>query len=316
MSPSIPDQKNLSIAVIGAGGIGTGLAFFLANAGHRVTLVARNRRLSQLIAAKNVIHIAKTGEQVQLHAVVDRLDPSVEFDGVFLAVLHAHVPALLPVLQASKAKQIITMFNVFAPLAPLRDALGAKRFVPGFPAMNASVDAATGHLTVSAVGWPIATIVSDEKWAAVLSAAKVPATVEPQTESWRRTHVIVVGLLLTALVDASRQGHALSWSHARQFGVGVREGYHVVEDLGGSVRPTWHAVFGWLQGILFALIVFIATRVPAARGFGADPRALEGPALIGDVVKVIDTDGKGVVKHSTTSLKTIHARLNSANKNK
>jgi 2-dehydropantoate 2-reductase len=306
MSPSISERLN--IAIIGAGGIGTGLAFLLAKAKHQVTLVARNARLAQLKSASGTIELA-SGEQVTLDAVVDRLDTKVEYDAVILAVLHSHVAALLPDLQASKAKKVITMFNIFAPLAPLRDALGAARFVPGFPAMDAHVDASSGRLSVRAVGWPLSSIVTDAKWAAVLAAAGVPTAVELQTESWLRTHVVVVALMLSSLVVAARQNRALSWSQASEFGRGVDEGFALIADLGGSVQPSWHKVFGHFHGILFALLLFVATRFAGARGFGANPRALEGPALIGDVVNAINSEGKGLSKHSTASIKSIYASV-------
>jgi 2-dehydropantoate 2-reductase len=300
---------SLSIAIIGAGGIGTGLAFLLSKSKHRVTLVARNARLAQLKAANNVIEVTPSGERVTLHAVNDRLDTSVAYDAVILAVLHSHVAALLPDLRTSKAKKIITMFNIFAPLSPLRDALGAARFVPGFPAMDASVDASSGRLSVRAVGWPLSTIVTEPEWAAVLSAAGVPTAVEPQTESWLRTHVVVVALLLSSLVLSARQNRALSWSQASEFGRAVEEGFALITDLGGSVTPSWHKVFGYFHGILIAVLLFIATRFAGLRSFGANPRAREGPVLIGDIVSTIDSEGKGLSKHSTSSIKSIYSQV-------
>jgi 2-dehydropantoate 2-reductase len=305
MSPS-PDS--LSIVVIGAGGIGTGLAFFLAKAKHRVVLVARNARLAQLKAANNTIQLA-SGEKATLDAVAERLDTKVAYDAVFLAVLHSHVAALLPELQASKAKKIVTMFNMFAPLAPLRDAIGADRFVPGFPAMDASVDAASGHLSVRAVGWPMSTIVADADLAAVLTAASVPASLELQSESWLRTHVVLMAMMLTSLVVSARQNRGLSWSQASEFGRGVEEGFALLTDLGGHVRPSWQTVFAYFHGVLFAFLLFVATRISAARGFGANPRALEGPALLNDIVQAIKGEGKGLSKHSTATLQSIHARV-------
>jgi 2-dehydropantoate 2-reductase len=83
-TPIVP----LSIAIIGAGRIGSSFAYQLAQASHQVTVVARpgSIRLAQLQRDGGIV--TTTGERANV-TVADRLNEEMAYDVVFVTV-NAH----------------------------------------------------------------------------------------------------------------------------------------------------------------------------------------------------------------------------------
>ena len=115
-------KSPLSIAVIGAGKIGSTFAYQLARAGHDVTVIARpdSLRLQQLQRDQGII--LKTGERAEVR-VADKLDEEAAYNLVVVTTPAHQVDAVLPALQRSKAQWIQFMFLTFEP-ERLSDASG------------------------------------------------------------------------------------------------------------------------------------------------------------------------------------------------
>jgi 2-dehydropantoate 2-reductase len=98
-----------SIAVIGAGRVGSAFAYQFARAGHGVTVVARlgSNRLAQLRRDGGILR--DTGEKARV-TVADSLDTARPYDLVIVTVLAHQVDAVLPEIQASRARQVHFMF--------------------------------------------------------------------------------------------------------------------------------------------------------------------------------------------------------------
>ncbi len=140
--PATRASTQLSIAVVGAGSIGSTFAFYLAQAGHEVTAVARpgSTRLEQLRRDGGVV--LKNGERAAMR-VTDALDESAAYDLVVVTTLAYQAEALMPALQRSAAHAIHLMFNNLHPEA-MRDAIGAERCSFGMPFIMASQTAMAG----------------------------------------------------------------------------------------------------------------------------------------------------------------------------
>src|ERR1700746_169224 len=108
MSSTAPASA-LSIAVIGAGRIGSAFAYQLRRAGHEVTVVARpgSRRLAQLQRDGGV---ALTPADRASVTVPDHLDEQAPFDLVIVTVLAHQAGTLLPDLQRSRGRCVHFMF--------------------------------------------------------------------------------------------------------------------------------------------------------------------------------------------------------------
>lgn len=256
-----------SIAVFGAGAIGQTFALRLALAGHDVTLIARSNRV-QLERAGGVVSAA--GERASVR-VVSELDASVAYDLVLVTVLRIHLAAIVPALVASRAKQFLTMFNVFDvdALDALNEQLGG-RLLLGFPAIVASL-ATDGVLTTKPVGFPHGTLAGEQRWVALFADAGIPACLEPDMRSWLKSHASFIATLLAALNEAERRQRGLPWARARLYAAATNDAFDVVRAQGARVIPWWvNYVLGWQ--LLFAVVVFLLTRLASVRALGPQGR--------------------------------------------
>ena len=249
----------MKIAIVGPGAIGSTLAFHLARAGHDVTVVARGTRLAYLEKERAIVTTA--GERAPV-AVSAALDTTVPWDLALVTVLESQVDAVLPALRDSAAKQVMFMFNTFAPLDRLRDAVGAHRFVFGFPAIAATLH--EGRLQFQVIPRTLAalqiTIVTDPAWAETFSRAGIATDPQPAMHDWLRTHAaLVVPMMLTA-DRAYRRGAGLSWEEARELASVMTEGFALVRSLGNRLTPSNIGAFSRLPLPALTLLIWSFSR--------------------------------------------------------
>ena len=164
----------LSIAIIGAGRIGSAYAYQLARAGHDVTVVARPEsvRLAQLQRDHGIV--TTTGERANV-TVAGHLDEQVPFDLVIVTTLAHQVGPILPALQRSRARCVHFMF-VTPEAERLRSAVGPRRATFGMAAVLATLDS-DGKLglriprTKSRQG--------DQRWIDLFQAAGISTSATP-----------------------------------------------------------------------------------------------------------------------------------------
>src|SRR6516165_6786399 len=125
LKTEIPAKSPLSIAVIGAGKIGSTFAYQLARAGNDVTIIARpdSLRLQQLQRDQAII--LKTGGRAEVR-VADKLDEGAAYNLVVVTTSAHQVDAVLPALQRSNAQWVQFMLVTYEP-ERLRDAIGSHR---------------------------------------------------------------------------------------------------------------------------------------------------------------------------------------------
>jgi 2-dehydropantoate 2-reductase len=258
-------MKAMKIAIIGAGGIGSTFAVQLARAGHEVSVVARNKRLSQLqqwggiqTADGSVVRVGVSGA----------LDQAAPWDLVLVSVLAHQVQPLMAALAASAAKRIMFMFNTFEPLQPLRDAVGNERFAFGFPSILARVNE-QGRLESSIQRHGLRTTVTHQSLADTFSAAGIPSVVSTQMEGWLRSHVAAVVPMMLASNVAQQRHAGISWREAVGLADVMDEAFALVRKLGFDVVPTAHKVIGRLPPTAKAALLWSATRNEALRSSGA-----------------------------------------------
>jgi 2-dehydropantoate 2-reductase len=251
------------IAIIGAGAVGSAFGFQLARAGHEVTMIARGKRLEQLIRDRAIVTTSAESAPVQVR---EALDPSVAFDLVLVTVLASQVDDLLPVLASSAAQTVMFMFNYFAPLGRLRSAVGPARFAFGFPAVLARLE--DGRLASQFYNRGIRTTVTDRAWATVLSDAGVHSVVHPDIEGWLHCHAAFMVPLMIAAVLAYGRGTGVSWRQAIDLARALDEGFRVVRELGHAITPAPIALLSRMPVVVMALFLWTASRAHAVRQIG------------------------------------------------
>lgn len=257
----------MKIAIIGPGAIGSTFAFYLSRAGHDVTVVARGARLAQLEKERAIITTEDQRAPVEVSAALDTTTP---WDLVLVTVLEFQVDAVLPALQHSAAKQVMFMFNTFAPLDRLRDVVGAHRFVFGFPAILGRFK--DGKLEAQVIPRALAavqlTIVTDPAWAEIFSKAGIPTDTQAEMHSWLRTHAVVVAPLMLAANRVHKRGSGLSWNESREVALGMAEGFTLVRSLGHRLTPSNVAVFAKIPAPVTALGLWLLSRHPVMAELG------------------------------------------------
>ncbi len=254
----------MKIAIYGPGGIGSTFAFHLSRAGHDVTVIARGKRLAQLTEDRAVVDVKGTRTPVTVNSA---LDVSVPYDLLLVTVLEWQLPAVLPAVKASAAKQVMFMFNTFDSLQPLRDAVGAERFTFGFPAILATLP--EGRLQSQVVTVGQRTLSTDPKWAEVFTRAGIPTDVHDDIQSWLRTHAVLIGVLMSVAVNAYTRKAGAAWSEARRAALAIREGFSLSRELGSRVTPAPVGALGWLPVPMVSSLLWFASRLGFVQALGA-----------------------------------------------
>jgi 2-dehydropantoate 2-reductase len=261
----------MQIAVLGAGAIGSTFAYHLALAGHAVTVIARGARLAQLERDRAIVLVTGERADVQVRAA---LDPDTPYDLVLVTVLATQVDAVLPALRASAARAVMFMFNTFEPLDRLRDAVGAERFVFGFP-MGVFTLLVDGKIKKQVRR---GTTVGDAAWAELFTAAGIHTVVERDMHSWLRSHAALVVPLMSIGTTVVGRGAGITWGEARRFATAMADGFSVVRALGHAILPASIAALGRLPARLVAAILWLLSRTTMLRDLGrlgpAEPRML------------------------------------------
>ncbi|MBL8954157.1 MAG: NAD(P)-binding domain-containing protein [Myxococcaceae bacterium] len=254
----------MHLAIIGAGRMGSAFAWHLARAGHDVTVVARGERLERLKRDGGIETVGGVKAAVK---TAPGLDPTVEWDGVLVMVLAHQVKPLLPVLSASKARSIVFLFNTVEALQPLRDAVGAGRVDFGFPTgFSMLLD---GKLRASFAGPGQNVTVSSAAWAETFRAAKLPSVVEPDMQSFLRTHAAFVIPLMASGVVVHGRGAGITWAESKRYAQATRRGGAVVKKLGDRLVPSAIGVLLKLPLPLLTFLLFFMNKTKVQRELGS-----------------------------------------------
>lgn len=261
----------MNIAILGTGAIGSTFAWHLARAGHQVTVVARGARLEQLQREQAIVR--GDGERTPV-SVAAALDQATPWDLVLVTVLATQVGTVLPALKASQARRVMFMFNTFESIEPLREAVGAARFCFGFPAgvFTLLIDGRI-HPTVRP-----GTTADDREWAALFSAAGIPTVVEPDMQSWLRSHAALVAPLMSTGVKVHERGSGLTWAEAGLQARAFLAGFAIVAAHGHAFLPGYVAALARLPGVALTGLFWALSRTSMLRDLGrlgsAEPRML------------------------------------------
>jgi 2-dehydropantoate 2-reductase len=222
----------LSVAVIGAGRIGSAFAYQLRRAGHDVTVVARpgSRRLAQLQRDRGIVLTA--GDRASV-TVADHLDEQEPFDLVIVTTLAHQVDALLPALQRSQARCVHFMF-VTPEAERLRSAVGARRATFGMAAVLATLDS-DGRLGLTI---PKAKAMQgDQRWVDLFQAAGMPSTLERDMGRWLRSQTPLTIAMEGVAVAGMRHKRGATWAEAKTGARGLRAGFSILRELGETPYP-------------------------------------------------------------------------------
>lgn len=225
-------SSRLSVAVVGAGRIGSATAYQLARAGHHVTVIARpgSQRLDQLRRDSGIV--TTDGERAGV-AVADQLDEQAPFDLIIVTTLAHQVDTVLPVLKRSPARQIHFMF-VTPEYKRLRAAVGADRATFGMASVLSVFDG-RGRLKLDVQQAKAPQ--GDQRLVDLFDAAGMPAKLEPDMGRWLRSQVPLTIAMESVVGTGMQHKKGATWAEASAGARGLRAGYSILKGLGETPYP-------------------------------------------------------------------------------
>ena len=261
--PRAPYDRGMKILILGAGRIGSTLAFHFSKAGHEVTVVARGERLKALQRDGAVRTVDDRAAPV---TAVAALEPGLPVDLVIVTVPEYQFAPLLPALAASAARTVLLMFNSFVDPAVYREALGGERVALGFPNMLAFLEDQRVRFNVDGPGMIVT--VSRPDLRTLFAEAGLRCKVEPDMPAFLRSHVAMVVPLFVAGLWTCERSSALTWAEARRLAAAWTEGFALVRRLGHPLRPGVVAALGGFPRWLAVAGMWAFSRSASVRDVG------------------------------------------------
>ncbi len=221
-----------SIAIIGAGRIGSAYAYQLAGAGHQITLIARpdSKRLTQLQRDHGIM--LTSGERADV-TVADQLDEREPFDLVIVTTLAHQIDAVLPALERSIAKSVLFMF-VTPEAERLRAAVGARRASFGMAGLLATING-SGKLDLQ-IG-RTKSMQGDQRCVDLFNAAGLPSKLEQDMGRWLRSQTPLTIAMESVTGAGMQHKRGATWAEARVGARGLRAGFSILRELGETPYP-------------------------------------------------------------------------------
>jgi 2-dehydropantoate 2-reductase len=245
----------LSIAIIGAGRIGSAYAYQLARAGHDVTVVARpdSVRLAQLQRDHGIV--TTTGERANV-TVAGHLDEQVLFDLVIVTTLAHQVGPILPALHRSQGRCVHFMF-VTPEAERLRSAVGPRRATFGMAAVLATLDS-DGKLGLTIP--KTKSMQGDQRWVDLFQAAGMPSTLEKDMGRWLRSQTPLTIAMESVAIAGMQHKRGATWAEANTGARGLRAGFSILRELGETPYPRSKNQISRAPRFLLTLILWSVSR--------------------------------------------------------
>ena len=253
----------MKVIVVGAGRIGSAIAFHLGKAGHDIAVAARGERFDAL--SREGAIVTTDGQRAPVD-VVRVLGPATPYDLAIVTVPEHQVASVLPGVMAGRAKRVVLMFNTFQSTERYRALLGAGRFAFGFPNMVAFLVEHRLRFRVDGPG--MVTTMSCAELAARFEEAGMPSEVEGDMDAFLRSHVAMTVPLFLAALLTWRRASNLTWSEAKRLEVAWTDGFDVVRSLGHPLKPGNAALLARIPSWLRTGLLWLFARSKMVKDLG------------------------------------------------
>lgn len=247
----------MNILIYGAGVIGTLYAARLQESGHRVTVIARGERLTNIRRYGLMLEdIASGGRSTTQVDASERLDPNDGYDIALITVRRDQVASVMPELVANRCiPTLLFMLNNPIGSANLAAALGEDRVLLGFPGAGGTRD---GPVIRYALIKQQPTTLGElrgrqtarlRRMVVAFRGAGLPTEISRDMDAWLKTHAFFITGICGAIYMAGGDCLRLSEDNAvlALMTQGVREGFVTVRALGLTVSPfPLRVLFTWL----------------------------------------------------------------------
>lgn len=189
----------MRILIYGAGVIGSIYAVLMSEAGYDVTVLARGKRLTDLL--NNGLRYYKNGKVETANImVIDKLEDDDKYDYIFLPVRTEQLKQALYELRSNKSPNIVTMVNTLEKYEELEKICGKNRLIPAFPGAGGSID--NGILNASLTPKIIQPTTFGElgkrktnrtaELSEIFRRSRIPYQIVPDMHNWQISHLGMV----------------------------------------------------------------------------------------------------------------------------
>jgi len=247
----------MKILIYGAGVIGTLYAAKLQESGHRVTVIARGERLTNIRRYGLMLEdIASGGRSTTQVDTSEKLDPNDAYDIALITVRRDQVASVMSELAANRCiPTLLFMLNNPIGSANLVAALGEDRVLLGFPGAGGTRDGpliryaliTQQPTTLGELGGRRTARLRDTVRA--FRGAGLPTVIARDMGAWLKTHAFFITAICGGIYMAGGDCHRLSEDNTALalMTQGVREGFAAVRALGLTVTPfPLRVLFTWL----------------------------------------------------------------------
>lgn len=266
----------MKLLIYGAGVIGSIFGVKLSLAGHDVTMLARGKRLAEIIDKGLVLRNPNTGHEEKASVkTIETLLPDMEFDYIFVVMQRTQVDAVLNILARNCSKNIVFVVNTCAGYEEWVKAVGIDRLMIGFPSAGGErKDGVVNYFIGKGLARVFQTTTFGEaernnaqRIKTIIGAfnrAGIPSVYYPDMDVWQKTHVAMVTSIANALYGHGCDNKKLanSYEDVRTMVLGIKEGFTVLKRLGMKPTPK-KLCFFYLPANLLAVVfgLFMRTRL-------------------------------------------------------
>ncbi|AHH19959.1 putative 2-dehydropantoate 2-reductase [Nocardia nova SH22a] len=270
--------KNMQIAVLGAGSIGSLFASKLAAAGHDVTLVVRNDARRAYLQQHGLVARSRLSGRARTVPVQVISQLRSVYDLVIVAVQRPQIETLIPLLADNESRAIMFMFNCASGADRWADEIGPERLLWGFPAALADMrDQVLEYVVVPRFlrFTQITTIGridgrSTPELHAIRNAfdrSGIPTVVHDDIDAWLKTHAAYMAPIMAMGYVPRRGGMGPRFTRrqARELATAMQAAFTAVRATGAHLTPANMRLFDRLSTPVLTTLLWTVFCMPMAK---------------------------------------------------
>jgi len=235
------------ILIFGAGVIGSVYAGKLALAGHSVSVLARNKRLTEL--QLNGLLLSENGKDVikAAVAVISELKTGDIYDYIFITLRKDQLKDALSLLAQNQSKNFVFMVNTAEGYSDWIGKIGLERVIPAFPGAGGKVENGIVYYSLTP-GFVQPTTLGEIngnisqriiELAKILKNAGFPTSISNKMDSWQKSHVAMVCPLAYGIYFDGGNNYTLAKNKIAiiQMNKALKETFSFIKDSGIGVEP-------------------------------------------------------------------------------
>ncbi|MBI5220079.1 MAG: ketopantoate reductase family protein [Bacteroidia bacterium] len=262
-------MKQKRLLIFGAGVIGSIYAGKLALAGHKVTVLARNKRLIELQEKGLLLKSAQQKNITKVNvSIISELSDYDLYDYVFVILRKDHLDSALPILRPNKSKNFVFMVNTPSGYSDLINSVGESRVIPAFPGAGGKIEDGIVHYTLTSRFIQFTTLgeINGKRTTRILElqdclrTAGFPVAISRNMDSWQKSHVAMVCPLAYGIYYDGDNNYTLAKNKVaiNQMNLALKETFYFLKHSGFGITPPKLNMFGMIPvSILNFLFPFI-----------------------------------------------------------